>query len=832
MPTLPEKPNTVVAGARPSGPKPPAPPPLPSLTEPEDRTPGWEVVAMAAIALFLMTACWFVPRPTGDLYVALAGARDVFDGKLGDPNAPLVKALGAVGIHTGGPDDWSFDEPRPVWMNQNWGTHLLFYGAWTVFGPNGVPGLKAVLMLTMGAVIVLACRQHRIRWPVCLLMGSCAVIGGNAYIDLRPNIILLTLAPMMYWLLVRSRRNPHRIWWAAVLMLFWGNMHGSFIFGLAMMGLWAACVALPAIAAEGWGNAFRRWWPVAVAPVVGLFVTTVLSPFGFGNVTHPLIMGKEEEWRQVAEWMPVLPPHHVDYGSTGEFFIAMGVLALLAAARPLANVVAGKKKLGLVNPVLVTFSLIVSLCVTWASFNAYTAAGKTIRALQWSGGPEPAIQEATGLQSGAVAPMIVFLLIAALGAYAAFRVLAQMASADDTGRDASPPPARKEDASLLFFSVILSGIVLAMAFTSRRFVTLSLGLVAPLLGAQLDWLFRQAQRVPFFRLARPAVLAGALVLPFASALLARSLPHYAPENPTFMPQLNTVFDRMTDNEAYIHGGADFLAMNQVRGNAVQEWRWEGFLHWKCPLMKIYVGGRAQQAYGLAPYERRMKIWGAGYKVPTQPNAAAWQEQVSLRLRDDLRELKVNYVVAPQDQSSEEILTLLLTPNSPWTMIYYDRENVILANSEDPQVQALIDNVVSGQAKFPDYIPGVAAASKAMCMGFLPGKYSAEARRLAIEQANREMPSAECLNKILQMQGAGEVSLEYVAQYLTSLFQEISKVHKNPYEDFKLLLVRVDIARLMTNMAARNPQLIRNGAEWQREAADLQAQFQQEAVRWR
>ena len=86
---------------------------------------------------------------------------------------------------------------------------------------------------------------------VALLMAGCAVVGGHAYIDLRPNLILLTLAPMMYWLLVRSRHNPSRIWWSTLLMLFWAPAlvavlsDNKFFSAERPLRLWTALIGVP-----------------------------------------------------------------------------------------------------------------------------------------------------------------------------------------------------------------------------------------------------------------------------------------------------------------------------------------------------------------------------------------------------------------------------------------------------------------------------------------------------------------------------------------------------------------------------------------------------------
>jgi hypothetical protein len=852
-----------------------------------DRTPAWETPAVAAIALCLITACWFVPRPTGDLYVAFAGARDLMDGKLGQPGgvgvpgqsgaknrpaAPLVKALGWFGVHTGGADDWCWDQPRPVWMDQNWGTQLLFDAAYKTFGKNGVPGLKGVLMLAMAVSILLASRQHGVRWPVAILLAGCAVAGGHGYIDLRPNIILLTLAPMMYWLLVRSRHNPHRIWWAVFLMLLWGNMHGSFIFGLAMMALWTVCGGLPAavrdepsrqrrllwmgaigliclapfgivvgavyfkidigrIMGEPWywlpalaplaaifllrkappavRAGLRRQWPVLLAPVFGLFLTTVVTLFGLENLAHPFIMGASKEWRNVAEWYPVLPTVKQTYGTTAEFFIAAGLLALLATVRPLVRVVFERKRANASDWALIVFAFVAGTYTVFSAIKVVTdetlnrsitqVAGMLAR-LRRTASPqeiqngEAYLAEVREPLDDAIVPLAVFAVIA-IGSLMTF-ILVMSRRHESHERDSRGQASAAGETSLFLFAIILVTVALCMAFMSRRFVTLSLGLVAPLLATLLDWAFREAGRLQFFRYARPAVLAGLAAFIPAGLYVHRILPMYYPGNPSFQPQLSTLFDRMTMSELYIHGGAEFLNLNHVSGNAVEDWRWEGFLHWRCPQMKIGVGGRAQQAHDTMPYLRNGRLWG----TPSVPSGSPQEAAIRDTLQSELQSLGVQYIIG--DGSAERFVRPLTSAGSRWAIVYFDTcsYNVILADTSNPGARQLIDKIISGDALWPSWPKGAAAASRAMCMSAPVLGIPASRRVEAMKEACRQMPSATFYNRLAEMQRKGEISLEDYTAFLASQYEELGRPADSPYANARNLEARGQVAFMLAELA--------------------------------
>ena len=90
----------------------------------EPAASQWSTVAAGAVALAVALVVAVVPVPTGDLFVALAGGRDALAGRLGAP------------------DDWSFATAGRPWVNQNWGSGVLFYGVHELAGEYGLVALK------------------------------------------------------------------------------------------------------------------------------------------------------------------------------------------------------------------------------------------------------------------------------------------------------------------------------------------------------------------------------------------------------------------------------------------------------------------------------------------------------------------------------------------------------------------------------------------------------------------------------------------------------------------------------------------------------------------
>ena len=104
---------------------------------------------------------------------------------------------------------------------------------------------------------------------------------------------------------------------------------------------------------------------------------------------------------------------------------------------------------------------------------------------------------------------------------------------------------------------------------------------------QLDWLARSTRAWVL-----PAV-AVALLAPVGYYAWRQYL-FYQPDNPTMPSQ--TIFDRMNGVLYMPTGAAQFIADNDISGRILNEWRWEGYLRWTCPKVKVFLGGRAHQVY--------------------------------------------------------------------------------------------------------------------------------------------------------------------------------------------------------------------------------------------
>jgi hypothetical protein len=257
----------------------------------------------------LLALVWAEPRPIDDLFIALAGGRDVLAG------------------HLGTPDDWSFTTEGRVWLNQNWGSHVLFYATHAAAGPTGLLTLKALLLLAAATCLALGARARGVGWAEALVAAAVAFAASRSYVDLRPNLVGVVFASGLLWILTCAASRPVWIWLAAALIGLWANAHGSFVFGLGLMAVWTLAL----------GVAVPRVLPAALgALATALALAAFANPFGLENLTHPFVVGMSAAWRTVAEWLPLFSADPAAAGSKWEICTLAGGFVLLLLTRLMA----------------------------------------------------------------------------------------------------------------------------------------------------------------------------------------------------------------------------------------------------------------------------------------------------------------------------------------------------------------------------------------------------------------------------------------------------------------------------------------------------------------
>ena len=145
---------------------------------------------------------------------------------------------GAIPFH----DVFSLTAQSHRWITHEWLTELLFYGAWKIAGAPFLTLLTALVITACFSVVYLAARERGAPPLVCAPIVLLAALASAHTWGARPQMLSMLLTAILVLaisrMVVRSQEAPPL--WLAALMLLWVNLHGGFIFGLAVIGLGTA----------------------------------------------------------------------------------------------------------------------------------------------------------------------------------------------------------------------------------------------------------------------------------------------------------------------------------------------------------------------------------------------------------------------------------------------------------------------------------------------------------------------------------------------------------------------------------------------------------------
>ncbi len=196
-------------------------------------------------------------------------------------------------------DPFSFSARGHPWVAHEWLSDILMYAAWSAGGWGGLIVLFGLAAAALYAIVTL----HLLRWQrpgAAALMLVYLSIGLGPWLLARPHLLALPVLALWLVALLRARERGRAPPLAlAVLMLFWANLHGSFVFGLAL----AAAMGLEAQVMSGRGErlaAIRGWGLFGLA----LLLAALATPAGIEGLLYPFYVNSLSLLSLIAEWQP------------------------------------------------------------------------------------------------------------------------------------------------------------------------------------------------------------------------------------------------------------------------------------------------------------------------------------------------------------------------------------------------------------------------------------------------------------------------------------------------------------------------------------------------
>ncbi len=205
-------------------------------------------------------------------------------------------------------DTYSFTVHGVPWMDHEWLSELAFYLSWLTGGANGIYFLSIALIESIFIAVLWLC--WRASHSVVTACASTLVAALLATVSFGPRTLLFGWLCLVIQLVVLElfRDCPRAVLALPVLYLFWINLHGSWLIGLALLFLFTltGLMRLDQSCLQHQSFSPRQTRLLAISGAA-LVPALLCNPWGWQLVTYPfnfafkqtLNVASVQEWQSL-----------------------------------------------------------------------------------------------------------------------------------------------------------------------------------------------------------------------------------------------------------------------------------------------------------------------------------------------------------------------------------------------------------------------------------------------------------------------------------------------------------------------------------------------------
>ena len=229
--------------------------------------------------------------------------------RFNDPDVWFHLKLGEIVWNTGSvpsADAFSYTAYGHPWIAHEWLAQLSVYAAYHFGGYAGLMLWLAGLTATLLVLVYVLCYRYSGSALAAFMGGLCAWFFATVGLAVRPLLLGHVFFVVELLVLESATRDRRRLWFLPPLFAVWVNCHGSYFFGLGILGAYWVCTFLNGrwglVTAEAWDRKARKFLTVIL---VLCGVALCCNPVGVRLLTYPLntLFQQPVDLNAVQEWM-------------------------------------------------------------------------------------------------------------------------------------------------------------------------------------------------------------------------------------------------------------------------------------------------------------------------------------------------------------------------------------------------------------------------------------------------------------------------------------------------------------------------------------------------
>ena len=186
-------------------------------------------------------------------------------------------------------DIFSYHTPPLPWVAHEWLSEVIMGGIHKYLGLNGVVFFFSVLISSVFYLLFRFLRANNGNIIISTLLVFFAALTSSMHWLARPHIFSWLLMLIWYFILDGyQNRNRNFLYWLPLLMLFWVNLHGGFILGFLLAGVFLLGNLRNVIGpGEQEKNKHRKKARSLFFVIVSSLVISLINPIGYRILFFP-----------------------------------------------------------------------------------------------------------------------------------------------------------------------------------------------------------------------------------------------------------------------------------------------------------------------------------------------------------------------------------------------------------------------------------------------------------------------------------------------------------------------------------------------------------------
>ena len=226
-------------------------------------------------------------------------------------------------------DMFSFITPPIPWTAHEWLSEVIMALVHRAFGLTGIVLFFSFLISLTYYLFFRVIRTYKGNILLAVLIMMLVIASSQLHWLARPHIFSLLLMVVWYYLLDAFQyREENRLWLFPPLMLVWVNLHGGFITGFVMLGIYLTgnLVRSIAVGTEMKGEYRKKYRTLALITLFCL-AAALINPFGYHILLFPFtLVDNKFLMNHVQEF--ISPNFHEPLPFKYFFFLMIAILAI------------------------------------------------------------------------------------------------------------------------------------------------------------------------------------------------------------------------------------------------------------------------------------------------------------------------------------------------------------------------------------------------------------------------------------------------------------------------------------------------------------------------